>query len=41
MHDELTLAELFAMSDQIGDKYLTQTEIDERNASLSSLDDEE
>ncbi len=35
MFDDMSLAELFAASDEIGDKYLTAEEIEQRDAELA------
>jgi hypothetical protein len=37
---DLSLAELFTMSDKIGDKYLTDEEIRERNAKYDAVIDD-
>jgi hypothetical protein len=37
---DLSLSALFALSDEIGDKYLTDEEIAERDAALASVADE-
>ena len=36
---ELTLSALFALSDEIGDKYLTDEEIVDRDAALAAVAD--
>ena len=38
--DTLSLADLFAASDAIGDLYLTEEEIDERAAILQAVEEE-
>ena len=37
---ELTLSALFALSDEIGDKYLSDEEIAQRDAALAAVADE-
>lgn len=37
---EFSLSELFALSDAIGDRYLTEEEIDERAAILQGVEEE-
>ena len=39
MYDDLTLSALFTLSDEIGDKYLTDEEIIERDAALAETAD--
>ena len=40
MNDDLDLGALFALSDTIGDKYLTAEEIAKRDAELAKLEAE-